>query len=364
MRILALFLVSSWLLFSCSNSKDAASLPQSIGGEYEIVVLVDNELTGAPHVEALTEVLMENYPMLNQPEPWFSLTWFDVDDVNEYTLKGRYLILLSTCEEGNKVTAMAEGIFGKDKTDQIPGQDGRFYLTGSHAFANPQGIMYLNDRSTDELAKKIEANADGLLEYFESRESERIKTALFKYRRKTGLETDIKNALNVNLLVPTVYEPSVNPFGDATQVYNRLGISNFRWIYSSARHSFSNVALWSMPYTDTSQLNLESILDVRDSVLKYFIPCESDGSYMGTERRFTDIYPTISVTELNGNYALEISGLWAAVNGFQGGPFVSYVVVDEKNGRLVFIDGSVAAKGQPKKKYIVRLKAILSTLKI
>jgi len=31
---------------------------------------------------------------------------------------------------------------------------------------------------------------------------------------------------------------------------------------------------------------------------------------------------------------------------------------------LIFIDGSVAAKGQPKKKFIVRLKAILTTLKI
>lgn len=364
MRTYTLLFALVFLLFACSGERDAASLPQSIGGEYEIVVLVDNELTGAPHVDALNTALTKEYPSLNQPEPWFSITWFDVDDVNDYTLKGRYIILLSTCEPGNKVTRMAESIFGKEKTDQIPGTSGKFYITGSHAFANPQNIMYLNGNSTEELAESISQQGDNLLNYFGNIEAKRIKDGLFRYRRKVGLETAIKNEIGAEMLVPTVYEPSVQPFSDLDMIYKRLDITGFKWIYSNARHSFSNVAVWSMPYRDTSQLDLENILDVRDSVLKYFIPCETEGSYMGTERRYSDVYPKAKVTELNGSYAIELSGLWAAVNGYQGGPFVGYVVIDEENGRLVFIDGSVAAKGQPKKKYIVRLKAILSTLKV
>ena len=256
-------------------------------------------------------------------------------------------------------------IFG-EKAGNMPDVNGKFYLTGSHAFANPQSIMYLSHNSIDELAESIDDYADAILKYFDDKESKRISDGLFEYRRKTNLEAAIRDEVKAGMLIPTVYEAAVLPFNDDNLkvIYNRIGIDAFKWLYSDARHSFSNIAVWSMPYTDSSQLKLANLIKVRDSTLKYFIPCEDEGSYMGTETRYEEYYPSIRQIELNGNYAYEIKGLWAAVKGFQGGPFIQYVVVDEKNGRLVFADGSVAAKGQDKKKYMVRIKAILSTLKL
>ncbi|MBI1184233.1 DUF4837 family protein, partial [bacterium] len=138
------------------NSEKA--LPQSIGGEYEIVVVVDDELTDAPHVVALKEVLTQNYPMLNQNEPWFTLSWIDVDNVNYLTEKNRNLILLTNRDTYGKVRQMGREIFGDEAVDALEQDPNKFMLIGKDAWVRPQNIMYLADENANLLAEKIKAN--------------------------------------------------------------------------------------------------------------------------------------------------------------------------------------------------------------
>ena len=360
-------LLSVVVFCACSDSNPAnrrASLPESLGGEYEIVVVVDDEPKDAPHVQALTEALTTGYPMLNQPEPWFVLSWIDVDDVNKFTRKNRNLILLANRDSYGKVRQLAREIFGDEAIDQLEADPNRYSISGSDGWVAPQNIVYMADKDAGALAEKIRKNARKHLDYFEEREFARIQTNLFKYRERIDLELKLKEEMDIKFSIPEVYEPAVLATENLEKTYKALNIDGFKWFYSSGRHAFNNVSVWSTPYSDTVQLNSVEIIKMRDSVLKRFIPCEDEGSYMGTENRFRDLMPQSTTVTLNGNYAVRTIGYWRAIGGFQGGPFINYVVVDEKNGRLVFIDGSVAAKGQPKKKHIIRIKAILSTLQL
>jgi hypothetical protein len=358
-----LFMVMATLVFSCTPSDRNASLAPSIGGEYEVVVVVDDEMKAAPHVEALKAVLARAYPMLNQPEPWFSMRWIDVDNVNEMTRRERYLILLSPSQASGKVRSMAMGIFGKEAIENTERNGKAPMLTGSDAWVRPQSVMYWSGSSPEELAKAIDQHADKILSFFDQKEFARIHHMLFEHNRRTDLEAEAQTELGILLQLPEIYEVAKLGKPNLLESYQELGIDGFKWYFSKSRHAFNNIAVWSVPYTDSVQLRRQQIIDMRNKVLGTFVPCEDEGSVMGTETRFKDLMPQVEVVRLNGNYAVRTTGFWRAEGGFQGGPFVNYAIVDEDKGRIIFADGSVAAKGQPKKKYVVRLKCILSTVK-
>ena len=64
---------------------------------------------------------------------------------------------------------------------------------------------------------------------------------------------------------------------------------------------------------------------------------------------------------LNGNYAFELRGLWKLSDISAGGPFVSYTTVDEKLGRLYYIEGYVYRPSDDKRDWIREMDTILQT---
>jgi hypothetical protein len=65
--------------------------------------------------------------------------------------------------------------------------------------------------------------------------------------------------------------------------------------------------------------------------------------------------------ELNGTYALEGRGIWEMENDFLAGPFVSYLINDEKGKQLVLVDGFVLAPGRKKRELMEELVQVLQT---
>ena len=50
-------------------------------------------------------------------------------------------------------------------------------------------------------------------------------------------------------------------------------------------------------------------------------------------------------------------------NDFMGGPFASYLVYNEAQQKVVFVDGFVYAPSKSKRKYLQRLELVLSSLR-
>lgn len=57
-------------------------------------------------------------------------------------------------------------------------------------------------------------------------------------------------------------------------------------------------------------------------------------------------------------------GLWKMVGDMMGGPFVSHVRLDEKNNRVVVVEGFVFAPETDKRNFIRRIEAALYTLRL
>ena len=48
---------------------------------------------------------------------------------------------------------------------------------------------------------------------------------------------------------------------------------------------------------------------------------------------------------------------------FMGGPFLNYIIKDEKNNRMLFVDAFVYAPKYNKREYLRKMEAMVSTLK-
>ncbi len=124
---------------------------------------------------------------------------------------------------------------------------------------------------------------------------------------------------------------------------------------------------WSTPYIpDSAQMTVENMLKDRDSTLKYNVPGETKGTYMGTE--YTEYYdPEGRIFEYQGHKAVEIRGLWiydgeVFVGG--GGPFVQYSILNEAENKIITVCGYVYAPKYDKREYIRELDAVLNTIEM
>ncbi|MFO7722217.1 MAG: DUF4837 family protein, partial [Bacteroidales bacterium] len=69
------------------------------------------------------------------------------------------------------------------------------------------------------------------------------------------------------------------------------------------------------------------------------------------------------VIEINGNYTLETRGFWRTFgNHSMGGPFINFLVHDEKRGRLIMIDCYVFKPNEDKRDLVRQLEGIAHTL--
>jgi hypothetical protein len=79
----------------------------------------------------------------------------------------------------------------------------------------------------------------------------------------------------------------------------------------------------------------------------------------------TETLIPIETEQVNfGNkYAVETRGLWKLTNNTMGGPFLSYIFVDEELNRLYYIEGYVYSPGKDKRNSMKEIEAILTTFK-
>ena len=134
---------------------------------------------------------------------------------------------------------------------------------------------------------------------------------------------------------------------------------NFLWLRFDSKELNQSIVIRKFPYKDKSQFTMENIVKMRNEYGKEFITTGSEDAYMSTNDR--DL-PTFEYTYYQNNaYTKEVRGIWETVNDFMGGPFVSYLMLNEAKSEIVFIDVFVFAPGEEKRDFIQQLDCIIKT---
>ena len=66
----------------------------------------------------------------------------------------------------------------------------------------------------------------------------------------------------------------------------------------------------------------------------------------------------------NGHYTREVRGVWGLAKDFIGGPFATFVMLNEDTNEIVFIDTFVYAPGKDKRDHMQQLEYIAKTAKL
>ena len=81
---------------------------------------------------------------------------------------------------------------------------------------------------------------------------------------------------------------------------------------------------------------------------------------MVTEDSFS---PYLQNSNIDGKKAFQTKGNWELKNDTMAGPFVNYAIIDEKNNRILVVEGFCYAPAAPQRDIMHELESIIKTIK-
>ncbi len=313
------------LLISYSCTTKHGEMPSSSGKTCEILIVADKSAMKSEIGDSLRAFFMKEQDGLNQPEPLFTLpnipySSFENTDMFQ---THRNIIIVNINDSC------------KTKMDVI-----------KNFKAKPQLIFELNAPNKEAFLNLLSEKKILIKGAFDEMERTRINAA-FKAVEKIEIRNVISKNFKFSLVFPSEFEITKKT-------------SDFAWIRKEAKDFSQGIIIYTFPYTDKKDLEPEKIIALRDSLTKQWIPGPAEGSYMTTEKEFKPYFKEIN---FNGLYAIESRGLWRLQGDFMGGPFINYTFVDEKNNRIIMLDGYLYSPKKPKRDLLKQIESIIYTYK-
>jgi hypothetical protein len=322
MRKIVLFILVLSTIYSCNESKGEKYLPKSVGAINSLSVIIDNDLWKGEIGDEIRKYFAAPVDGLPWDEPQFSIHQMPPVVFSDFVRNSRNIIIIE------KDITSKSGI----KND---------------VYSRPQKIGYFSGENEEEIIHLIQKNAPAMVAEMKQQElAEKQK----RIKRSLNKETALKEKLGVSLTMPSVYKIAKEE-------------DNFFWIDREILKGSMNILVYEMPLHSISNdsTQIESIIKMRDSIGKKYIPGPIEGSYMSTEKAYA---PYLFEAEIAGRPALEVKGMWDVTGYFMAGPFINYIVEDPEKDRLIVAEGFTFAPSTNKRDYMFELEAILKTLKI
>jgi len=330
---LSLFLFGI-LLFSSCDETNTRSLPRHSGESGEILLVMDESKWLSSEGDSLRVVLEQFVDQLPQTEPMFSLLQFSRREMSSLLEQHRNIIEIEIgpgAEGKNTVT------LSKDR-----------WSSGQLVFR-----AYANDRA--EWNELLKTEFPRVVELINDKEINRLQQ---NYRRNGNkeLEAEVKEKFGVELLLPLDCEVAVEK-------------NNFMWIkrervkyLGNTGHDITQgIMIYRYPYSGENDFMHDTLMAMRDSVLRKYVPGPQEGTYMSTEYRYPPASREVSVGD---QYAVYTQGLWKTENYFMGGPFRRLATTSKDGNRMIVLSGFVFAPKFDKREYVRELDAIISSIKI
>lgn len=306
---------------SCNHGKvKQAMLPGISGKSGEVLVVIEKHNWDGDIGNILKDILMQPVPGLPQIEPLFNP--FDVPEKAFTDIFKMHRNIVYTKIDNNVEN---EGLF-----------------VDNNKWAEPQLVIYITAKNSDNFKSVLNQNSDKLLGLLFKAERDRLMRN-YKAYPEPAVVNKLAAKSGVKLVIPKGYTIDMDT-------------TNFVWIAHETPDISQGIFVYNYPFTNDSTFTLNYLVSKRNQVLKQFVHGAIDGTYMTTE---TQVMPTFKAYNHNNQYTAELRGLWKLENGFMGGPFVSITRVDEKNNRIVTVEGYVYAPKFNKRNYMRQLEAII-----
>ncbi|TLP80738.1 DUF4837 family protein [Maribacter sp. ACAM166] len=323
-RILLCFLVILGVSIACKEESKQDYLPDSVGAMNTLTVVIDNELWKS----SVGDAIRENYTAAAQ-----GLTWdealFSITQIPQQIFSGSIRntsSVLYVMEDSLNVAHMKSNMYSK-----------------------PQNVGVVKGRNKQELIENIIKTAPEFIKNFKTLE---IAKAQKRFEKSLNKEKALEDKFNISMKIPSAY---------------RVGREedNFVWIDRQIQKGNMNIIVYTMPWNSfqNDSTFVKDIVKMRDSIGKSFIPgsdVAGKNNHMITEKAFS---PYVFPTEVSGQKAVEVRGIWEMSAYPMAGPYLTYIINDKENNRRLILEGFVFAPATKKRDYMFELEAILKSVK-
>ena len=309
-RIYTLFIIL--VFFSCSESKESL-LPGSSGNINNISVVINDDLWDGIVGEVIRESLSRPIYGLPQIEPVFSLNHIPSKIFSGFVTKSRTILKIDISEK--------EGLF-----------------SFKNSYASPQRIIQITAKTPEKIISIIKENLNSI---FSSLYFSEIKEKQRRISKNLNQTKSVFETTGVSLRFPSAYRVAKVD-------------SNFVWIRRDIETGSVNLFI-----SRQSNKTNKSIIEIRDSISKRYIPGPTENSFMATDLMYK---PNTQEIYIGDKQVSETRGLWEVSGQFMAGPFLNYMIeIDE--GETIVLDGFVYSPGTNKRNYIFELEAIIRSVR-
>ena len=317
------YLVVIYVVFflqSCEDNK-VVYKPESSARINSITVVVDNDSWNNTIGDKIRNLYADEYEGLPQIEERFTLKQMPYEAFSGFSRSSRNIIFIN--KKSNP-----EFFFEVDK------------------YARPQIYLEIKGNSIKSILEQIDKSKKEAINKFTNGEIEESKRRILKSPLK---DTKAMEDFLIDVKMPSAYS-----------LYKQD--KNFIWYQKQIQKGHSNIIVTQLPnQKNIFDYNIQSLIKLRDSIGKSFLPGRNPESFMISEKEYL---PYQKKVNYYGIKMLETRGTWVVKGDFMGGPFLNYLIEDKLNDRVLFVEGFVFAPSKRKRDNIIELEAIIKSLKL
>lgn len=326
--ITCLISFSFWACEGDTSLSSKSSLPTSSGKYGEVLIVVDTVYENGKTGEAINEIFFKALDGMPQQEAQFRASTVPTKAFKSILKRSRNILKLSIGKGKKTAINIEEDVWAKD-----------------------QLMLKITAASDGDAARILEKNTATIRNYFNEKEIDRLQKQ-YSGKPQKEIMQNIKDSFALTVTVPP-------GFVEMAKAKNGFWLKKEKTI--GQHQVLQGISIYTYPYDSDSVFTNNSMIDQRDLFTSENIQGSRDSSFMAVYREYV---PKRQEINLNGLYAVEYRGLWNMKNDFMGGPFLHYTLVDEKNKRVIHLDGFVFAPKFNKREYLRELEAIMKTINI
>lgn len=352
--IIRLFFFTAMLMMlgSCSNDvviAPAKPKPKALGKMNSVTVLTDKQMWEGAVGDSLRHYFGGEYPITPRPEPLFDLRFFPTEKIEyEEILRELrvYLVVVNLNDEESSTTKMLKRDIGESKFNQAKKDPEYTTSVGKNKWAYNQLIIYVFGNSHDEIMKEIRENFGAIAMRIKAHDTDQLASLTYVKGENIGLSKELKSKYGYSFKVP----------GDFKVVIDEPQ-NNYYQLRKDYEDDVLIMSFSEYPYTSTDQLSKAYLKEIKNKHGR-------DRSYSTEPNSFmviNDIDLPILEYPFNkeGSYGKEFRGIWELENDFMGGPYISYLFINEEKGKILLVDTWVHAPGKKKRNYLQQLELIV-----
>lgn len=326
MKKLSVLLVAIILLsVSCKDKEGTKLLPNVTGAAGEVVLVIEPDQWNSNIGQEFRNKFNHEHPALPQKEPMFDLVHIPYSAFSSIFKTHRTLVFAKVDKKMSEAKVVIQ----------------------ENIWAKPQLIVNVLAPDKESLEQIIKEKGDLIIARVLKAEMNRYADNYKKYEQY-GLADQLEKKFGIRLTLPKGYTLD-------------LDTTDFVWIENRGRGDMvQGIFVYSFEKTD-EELTTDYIFKKRNYFTKKYVPGPKDGSWMAVEEMATPFKREFSVNDIP---VIELRNLWKIENDFMGGPFVNFTLINEKNNKVICLDGFVYAPQFDKRDYLRQVEAILNSVQM